>query len=163
MKWVAGSARSLQAILLITSAVVAYALVAPRPIWKPPAFEPVSSQAVVAKPVEKPLDLSIVWTRNLRQPMVDPPAPVAAAAAENPPPFQLAGTAVEDDRRFAIFAMPGDRSVLREGGAVLEGFEIASIERGLVRLRRGGKSFELRVPWYERLVAGLTESEETRP
>jgi hypothetical protein len=85
--------------------------------------------------------------------MVDPPPPAAIPVVEAPPPFQLAGTAIEDGRSFAILALTGNRSAVKEVGAVVEGFELVAVQRGLVRLRRGDKEYELRVPWYDRLAA----------
>lgn len=147
-RWVRGAAAALL-MLLLASVAGSLQLLRPLPAWTPPS--------VILSP-SKPrpssaLDLAVVWQRDLRQPLFDAPPLPAKPPPETPPPMQLAGTAVEAQRRFAIFALEGN-TVVKEVGETVGGWEVLTVERGRARLRKGAREVDLTVPWYDRLQAG---------
>lgn len=145
--------RVIQLSILVIAALLLIPRLRPLPAWTPPKFAPVASRP--AEPESAPrlrLDLARLAQRNLRQPPVDPSPVRPAPIPETPLGFQLAGTVVEPQRRFAVFTLAG-ASTMRELGGTIADHELIAVERGWVRLRRGAREVELRVPWYERIVA----------
>jgi hypothetical protein len=151
-------------IVVVSAAILlTAALMWPQPAWTRPVVDlkPAANEPLAAP--QPPLDLSVVWQRNLRQPLFDAPPAAAASKPEAPLSIQLLGTAIEDERRFAVLTLASNVPIVREIGAVVDGYELTAIERGLVRLKRGDKSYELRVPWYARLVAAEAAHPESSP
>lgn len=145
--------RAIQVSLLVITGLLLMPRLRPAPAWQPPTIAPVASRPAALESAPRPrLDPARLAQRNLRQPPVDPPPPVAVPSPEAPLGFQLAGTVVEPQRRFAVFTLAGG-STIRELGGTIAGHEVVAVERGWVRLRRGAREIELRVPWYDRIVA----------
>ncbi len=149
-------------ILLVALGSVAY-LCLPADPWTAPAvnLEP-GQDAVSQKHRTLELsDLAAIWQRDLRQPVVDPPAekPQQRKKVERLA-IQLLGTAVEADQQYGIFRLSNNRTVVRAVGEEVEGFEVIQISRGRARLRNGQRECKLTVPWLERIAAGGTEQDD---
>lgn len=146
-------ARVISATVLLAALAAFGWLVRPLPTWTPPTLDtagPASAPAAPSRPgVEH---YAVIWQRDLRQPLFDvaPAAPIVATPA--PPPFQLLGTAVEADHRFAVFQLSDGTTTVRASGSRIGGFELLEVERGRVRMRKDQQEYELRVPWYARIA-----------
>ncbi len=99
-------------------------------------------------------DLAVIWQRDLRQPVVDPPAEKPRQEKKQRLAIQLLGTAVETDRQYGVFRLSDNRTVVRAVGDEVDGFEIIQISRGRARLRNCQRECELRVSWFDQIVAG---------
>lgn len=122
----------------------------PRSKWVPPQVD--LKAAPVARPAAPKPDLdrlAVIWKRDLRQAVVD--APLPPPAAEPQFGIHLVGTAVEAQKQFGVFQLSNGAIVVKPAGASIEGCEILSVSRGQARLRRNGREYELRVPWFERI------------
>lgn len=147
-------ALALQAAIVTLAAIFVIVLVQPLPIWHPPTLDQSAASPAVPPQPESPLDLAVLSARNLRQPPVDPPAPPPAASVpETPLAIRLIGTAIETERSFAVFGLPDSRTLVREVGGDVEGYEVMEVRRGSAKLRRGEREYEVRVPWFERIAA----------
>jgi hypothetical protein len=147
-------ARGLNVLTLAAPLLTGLALLVlfwPPPAWRPPACDQIA--APQSRPASRPSepDLAVIWERDLRQPLVDP-VPVPPAPIPEPKiAVQLVGTAVEPQRCYGVFALSSGTIVVRPVGATLEGCDVIAIERGRARLRNGGREYELKIPWYDRL------------
>lgn len=127
-----------------------------RPVapWTPPparADGPATAEQGARRSVSLG-DLAVIWQRDLRQPLVDAVAQAEPPAPEPAPAVQLLGTAIEADRRYGLFRLANQATVLRPVGAEVDGYSVIAIERGVARLRGGTREYELKVPWYDRIV-----------
>ncbi|MCA9243882.1 MAG: hypothetical protein KDA32_08020 [Phycisphaerales bacterium] len=125
--------------------------------WRPPLIQ-LEERAPRAKPIRHTLNerqLAAIWSRDLRQPLFDPtPTPKPTPKREEPKlDIELVATAIEADRRFAVFRLPDQTLAVRAAGAELRGFEIQTVERGQVTLVRGDREWRLRVAWYDKIAA----------
>lgn len=142
------------AALLLTGAVLILGprLRPPTP-WVPPQLRVIET-AAPQPPARLTLDqLAVVWQRDLRQPVVDPPPASPPAAPQLA--LRLEATAVEAQQRYGVFRLADSRMVLRPIGAVVDGFELVAVEPGRAVLRNAQQEFVLTVPWYDRIVRGL--------
>lgn len=147
-------ALGLRGVLLLAGCAWATWIAWPPTPWSPPSIDVQPSKPAETVPAEAPIDIDRVCRRNLRQPLTDAPAPVTTPAPEQPLAIRLVGTAVEPDRRFGVFLLANNTTVLKEVGTSIDGYELIAVERGLAQLRRGERKIELRVPRYEQLVSG---------
>jgi hypothetical protein len=145
-------------LVLIGAAVVVALLylLRPPPVWTPPNVSIATTQRTPARPAAtvESADLAVIWQRDLRQPLVDLPP---AAPSEPKLAIRLVGTAVEPDRRYALFQLSNSTTVVKALGTRIEDFEVVAIERGRARLRGAGREYELTVPWYDRLPRSETD------
>lgn len=114
----------------------------------PPPMPTVSPDALTEK------QLAVIWSRDLRQPLFDPPpAPPKAEAPREAPrlDIELVATAIETEQRFAVFRLPDQSLAVRALGGALRGFEVRAIERGQVTVARAGREWRLRVPWFDQI------------
>lgn len=147
-----GSAAS--AVVLGLTAWATITLWRPVAPWTPPLARP-HGLATMDQHATRSVglgDLAVIWQRDLRQPVVDAVAKVEPPAPEPAPSVQLLGTAIESDRRYGLFRLANQTTVLRSVGTEVEGFAVIAIERGVARLRAGSHEYELKVPWYDRIV-----------
>ncbi len=136
--------------------------------WRPP---PIRSAAAPLTPKDGPealteKQLAVIWSRDLRQPLFDPPpAPQKAAAAREAPrlDIELVATAIEAEQRFAVFRLPDQSLAVRALGAELRGFEVRAIERGQATVARAGREWQLRVPWHKQIAGVETAVAEAQP
>lgn len=146
--------REVQALVVITTALLLLMILRPLPPWNSPTIDQPDTQPAPVNLAEPPLNFAILSQRNLRQPPVDPPGPAPAAPVpETPLALRLIGTAVEADHSFAVFGLPDNRTLVREVGGNVEGYEVMDVKRGSARLRRGEREYEVRVPWFDRIAA----------
>lgn len=138
------------------AALTLYCLLRTPPAWVPPELD---VRPTPASPQDRPAapqlaDLAVIWQRDLRQPLADPPPPKPPEPVPEPKlTVRLVGTAIEGNRQYGLFQVGNNPTVVKAAGASVEGFEIVSIARGRARLRSGAREYELTVPWYERLQA----------
>lgn len=138
--------------------VWAVRLLWPLPAWTPPKIaQPVSATQPAAAAKRGVGDYAVIWQRDLRQPVVDMPAPPPAVAIEPPLAIHLLGTAVADDQQLGIFALANNSIVVKKVGESLDGYELLSIARGEARLKRGDRKFDLRVPWFDQIASRGTD------
>lgn len=122
--------------------------------WQPPPVQKNSSPPADSAPPSPRAALAeydVIWQRDLAQPVVDPPPKANAPPVESAPPIALVGTAVAADERLGIFSLPNNSTVVKREGEIFQGFEVIAVERGRARLRRDGREFDLRVPWFDRI------------
>jgi hypothetical protein len=138
-------------IVALGGAVAVGALLRPLPAWTPPRVElgPVTSRPSAKEGEVGPEQLAVIWQRDLRQPLTDPPA--VPSPAEPQLSLQLVGTAIEGQRCFGLFQTGKSAVVVKPVGGEIDGIEILEITRGRARVRAGGREYELRVPWYDRI------------
>lgn len=138
--------------IIVVGGGLAIGTALPPPAWSSPEVEAVP-KGPTAPPASIPaIDIERTCRRDLRQPLVDAPPPPVGPVPETPISVRLLGTAVESERQFGIFALANNASVLKEVGALVDGYEVVSVQRGIARLRRGDRIVELRVPWYDQLA-----------
>ncbi|MEW6252153.1 MAG: hypothetical protein AB1716_16060 [Planctomycetota bacterium] len=127
----------------------------PPPDWTPPAWQPTTSQPVSSGARERAdlSELSVIWQRDLRQPLFEASAASAPVAPEPTLNVCLVGTAVEGDQRYAVLQAAGKPLVVRRVGEQIEGYEVVAVRRGWARLRNGTRTYDLTVPWYDRIRA----------
>lgn len=139
--------------IIVSIAALSLILLLRLPDWTPPRVD-LDAQAESDQPAREPRsagDLSAIWRRDLRQALFDA-APVKNVPVEDPKlAIALVGTALESERSFGIFRLPNNRTVVRPVGAIVQGFEVVAVQRGLARLRDGSRVYELKVPWFDRI------------
>lgn len=151
---------NLAASLIVVCAVVVAGWIArPRPSWEPPVIPtkaPTVESAVNEVLTVDPVVLAAVARRDWQRPLHDPPV------AQQPPPppkqrpqLELVGTAVENDRAYAMIRVAGAATKVFVVGDELAGFEITAITRGSVQLQAGEDRWQIQVPWYDQ-IAGAT-------
>ena len=151
--------------VVLVSALACLRLVQPPPPWTPPQVQEDSAPTAEehGPPQLTLADLAVIWERDLHQPVVDLPPPESPKPVAEPElSIRLIGTAVEPGGCYAVLQLSGGRTVVRPLGATVDGFEIVSIERGKVRLLNGARTYELTVPWYERIAAAVAEQHDGR-
>ncbi len=157
-RWSAGS-RGQRAVDLLTvgvavsTAAALLLLLRSLPAWQPPVLRRTPASAAATSAPAGRGNLTVIWQRDLRQPLVDPVIKPVEAAPEPSPAIRLVGTAVENGRQYGVFQMPSNSLVVRAAGQRVEGYDIVAIRRGWAQLRSAGRSYELTVPWYERIRA----------
>jgi hypothetical protein len=90
-----------------------------------------------------------VWSRPLRQALIEPKAKPPPPSSPPPPPPalpRLAATFVERGRSWGLFVDPGGVQRVRRGGERIGEVEILEVSPGAARLKREQQTFELRVP-----------------
>lgn len=96
--------------------------------------------------------LAGIWKRDLRQTLIEPkpkpkPKPQAAPPPPKPPKLpRLLATFVERGSAWGLFVDTKGATRVRQSGASIDAFDIASIGRGSARLRRGSHTYEVSVP-----------------
>lgn len=134
----------------------------PRPMWNPPEITPSgareeSPHPMIFEPIEA---FAVLWQRDLRQPLNDPP-PVAQAA---PAQFtvQLVGTLADLTQPVAVFGLADGRTIARRVGEQVDRYTLAEIGRGRAVLTGEAGPIELRVAWYDRILADAEATRERR-
>lgn len=124
----------------------------PLPVWTPPGVE--LEQPVVPKAETPRLsldDLAVIWKRNLRGPLFDPPPEPVKPTEPARLVLSLVGTVVEPDRSYAVFRLADSSTVVKPVGAQVDGFDVVDVRRGIATLRNGSREYELKVPWFDRI------------
>jgi hypothetical protein len=114
------------------------------------AIQPISQD----RPLKTLAPLSafeVVWKLDVRRPLYDA-APVAVAKTPPPPlTFKLAGTVIEKNNSYAMFATSDGKTELKIGGEKVGGAggvggaEVLKIEDGAVTLRYYEQTINLKV------------------
>lgn len=139
-------------VILIGSGALLIQLLRPQPAWSPPETDLTPDTDVQPSHVQARSlsDLAVIWQRDLRQAVVDPPAdPQPQTDTEPKLAVVLLGTAIEADRQYGIFRNANGATVVKPAGAVIDEYEVMSITRGRARLRNGQREYDLTVPWYD--------------
>lgn len=111
-----------------------------------------SETIAVPAPVPTDAELEVIWQRDLRQALLDPPPPKAPEPTKPPPPPppvklpRLVATFVEGSLAWGWFVQLDGKSRLRTVADQIDGLEIVAIRPGEATLRRGGRTHEVEVP-----------------
>lgn len=162
LRWVDGTLWLLAALIFLASPVTVLRFLLPGP--RPNDGEPIARLASAEVPIPDALAIvdrldayAVIWQRDLRQP------PFEQVAAKSPepapaelPPLQarLLGTAMELERRFAIFLNGQGQLQVKREGEVLDGMTVATIEPNRVLLTSSDREEWLKLP--ERQALGAT-------
>ena len=143
------------ACLIIPMTVLGLAkLLRPLPAWQPADVrldQTTNDHSEALRPRLNASDLAVIWQRDLRQRLFDPPPKKAKPPQRPKLAIKLVGTALEASGGFGVFRLADNRTVVKPVGAIVDGFELVSVNRGRVTLRNGAREFELKVAWYERI------------
>ena len=96
-------------------------------------------------------ELSGIWSRDLRQTLIEPEPKPKPRPKSPPPPVQvtlprLLATFVEDGKAWGVFVDEKGTQRVRPVGARIDGFNIVNILPSSARLRRGDRTFDVEVP-----------------
>jgi hypothetical protein len=111
-------------------------------------------------------DLEGVWTRPLRQTLIEPkPKEVPPEKPAPPPPPivlpRLVATFVEGGQSWGLFMDDKGSQRVRSASQNIDDFEIASIEPGTAKLKRGEKLYEVRVA-HKNVIGGSSKRRSNR-
>jgi hypothetical protein len=140
-------------LIVIVAAWATVSLSMPLAAWTPPPIElePEPDERRDPRPPRSLSQLAVIWQRDLRQSVVDLPPVPRPAVPEAKLAIELVGTAIEADRQYGLFRLANNTTTVKSVGSTIEGYRIVAIERGRARVRSGGREYELKVPWYDRL------------
>ena len=140
-------------VLLAGLAIGIWRAVPTQPLQTPSLSHEARPNPTTQPHKDQRIDHSALARRSLQQVLFDPPpAPAVAVQAVERPKLELIGTILDQDRRYALLRSPNGQVQLRELGETVEGYQLAEITRGSVRLKSPTDVIDLRVAWFDDLA-----------